>query len=142
MVLFTFTLILALLSVIAPSSVDALWPAPKSLSTGSSALRLSSGFNIQLNIKNAPSDLKDAVKRSSQLLKNDKLEMLAVGRGSKNAAAVKSAKQLKTLTLLLNGNAQAKSISDEAVADLTTRKEAYALKVPADGSGATLTADS
>lgn len=134
--LFAFT------ALIAPASVAGLWPVPRSLSTGSTPLRLSQGFNIQLDINNAPSDLKDAVSRSKTLLTNDKLEMLVVGRGANNTAAVKSAKQLNTLTLSLEGKGPVNSISEEAVLDVTQRSEEYQLVVPADGSSAKLTANS
>jgi hexosaminidase len=134
--------LLALTAFIAPANVAALWPVPRTLETGSSALRLSSGFSIKINVKGAPSDLTDAVTRSKQLLANDKLEMLVVGRGANNSATVNSAKQLKTLTLSLVGNAKAKSIAEEAVVDITQRSEGYTLQVPADGSDAKLTANS
>ncbi|KIJ54523.1 glycoside hydrolase family 20 protein [Sphaerobolus stellatus SS14] len=137
-----FASLLAIVALVVPNSVNALWPAPKSLSTGSTALRLAGGFNIKLNIANAPSDLNDAVQRTKQLLQNDKLQMLTVGRGANNTAAVKSSKQLNSLTLSLNKNAKVQSISTEAVADLTQRKEEYSLHIPSDGSAATLTADS
>lgn len=135
-------LLFASIAFIAPSNVAALWPVPRSLSTGSTPLRLSNGFKIQLNIKNPPSDLEDAVTRSKTLLANDKLEMLVVGRGASSMDAVKSAKQLQTLTLSLEKNAKVNSISEEAVVDITQRSEGYALMVPADGSDATLTANS
>lgn len=130
------------IAFIAPSNVASLWPAPRLLSTGPSALRLSSGFNIKLNIDNAPKDLQDAVTRSKNFLANDKLQSLVVDRGASNAAAVKTAKQLQTLTLSLEKNAKVNSISTEAVADINQRSEEYILNVPADGSDATLTANS
>lgn len=134
--LFAFT------AFIAPASVAALWPVPRSLSTGSTPLRLASGFKIALDIKNPPSDLNDAVTRSKKLLASDKLEMLVVGRGANNTAAVKGAKQLGTLTLSLEGNAKVNSISEEAIVDITQRSEGYTLNIPADGSEAKLTANS
>lgn len=122
--------------------VNALWPAPRTLSTGSTALRLSDGFNINVNVNGAPSDLTDAVLRSKQMLSNDKLQMLVVGRGANNSASVQAAMQLKTLKVSLVGNTKVKSIAEEAIADITQRSEGYSLEVPADGSDAKLTANS
>ncbi|KAF8574222.1 glycoside hydrolase family 20 protein [Ramaria rubella] len=130
----------ALAAFVGPAA--ALWPVPRSLSTGSTPLRLSNGFNIKLNIKNPSGDLVDAVSRGMKLLVNDRLQILVVDRGASNSAAVKAAKQLRTLTLSLEGNAPVRSISEEAVLDITQRSEEYILVVPADGSDAKLTANS
>ncbi|KAH8085997.1 N-acetylhexosaminidase [Cristinia sonorae] len=136
-----FLLLSALLSVLAP--VDALWPQPRSITTGSSALRLSGGFDIVIgSVRNPPSDLHQAVDRTSGFLKNDKLERLVVGRGDVDRAAVAKAKTLSRLTLSLGKGATARSIAAEAQKAVEERDEGYVLDVPADGSGATLTANS
>ena len=137
-------LVLILTTLAAVSSpVVALWPLPKSITTGSTAVRLSPYFNIQVNVNGAPSDLHDAVSRTLGYLQTDKLERLVVGRGSGDSQAIQGAKQISTLTLTLTStNVTARSISDEAQDALESRDEAYSLSVPADGSAATLQANS
>lgn len=138
----TFLLLSALVSVLAP--VDALWPQPRSITTGSSALRLSGGFDITIagSVHNAPLDLHQAVERANAQLKTDKLERLVVGRGDADKGALGKAKTLSKLTLSLAKGATAHTITSEAQKPIEERDEAYVLDVPADGSGATLTANS
>jgi len=130
------------LSVAQPAS--ALWPLPRQITTGNTALKLSSGFDIKLSgIKNAPKDLTDAVSRTSTYLRNDKLEALVVDRGASSSKVVEAAKSLKTLRISLTGDSKSvKSISEEATAPLESRSEGYTLTIPADGSDATLQANS
>ncbi|KAA1473838.1 hypothetical protein DENSPDRAFT_882330 [Dentipellis sp. KUC8613] len=136
------------LAIIAPA--NALWPQPRSLQTGTTALRLAPGFDIKLSIQHgsAPADLHDAVSRVKQQLSGDKLERLVVGRGAVDAAAVGKAKHVSSLTLELSAaksagvGTQVKSIAQEAIVPLEDRDEAYTLHVPADGSGAVITANS
>jgi len=90
----------------------------------------------------APSDLHDAVSRTIQHLKDDKLERLVVGRGAVDVPAVSMAKELTSLTLELTNGSQVRSISTEATAAIGTRDESYTLTVPSDGSGAVMTANS
>lgn len=123
-------------------NVAALWPRPSTISTGSTRLRLSPQFSIDIAIKNAPKDLQDAVTRTKDFISNDKLQLLVPDRGASLASSLKTAKQLTTLTVSLTGNRPVKSISDEAVADLTERDESYTLHVPNDGSNAQLSANS
>lgn len=121
----------------------ALWPLPRQISTGTTALKLAPGFNINLSgIKQAPKDLSDAVERTESFLRNDKLQALVVDRGASSAGAVRVAKSLKSLTVSLVSSSPVKSISEEAVAPLESRIEAYTLTVPADGSDAVLQANS
>ena len=137
-----FLLLSALLSVLAP--VDALWPQPKSITTGSSALKLSGGFDITISgtVHNAPQDLHQAVERANSYLRTDKLERLVVGRGDVDKPALGKAKTLTRLTLSLSPGAKVNTITAEAQKPIESRDEAYVLNVPADGSGATLTANS
>lgn len=134
--------VLALFLSLSPAF--ALWPLPRQISKGTSALKLSPSFNIKISgIKNAPKDLSDAVARSSNYLRNDKLQALVVDRGASSAQRVASAKALKTLTLSLTSSAKTvKSIAEEAIVPLDSRVEGYTLIIPADGSDATLTANS
>lgn len=136
-----WALILALVAV--PSPVFALWPLPKSIQTGTTAVRLAPDFNIQVSVQNAPNDLTDAVSRTKGYLVNDKLERLVVGRGSSDSSAIAGAKTLPSLVLsLTSGSVNVRSISDEAKDELESRDEAYMLSVPADGSAAILEANS
>ncbi|KAF8993489.1 beta-hexosaminidase [Cyathus striatus] len=132
------------LSVLAGASPTfALWPIPQQITTGTTPLRLSSGFSIKLSgIKNAPTDLNDAVSRTKGFLQNDKLQALVPDRGASSAGAVKGAKTIKSLTLSLTSGEATKSIAEEAVAEIGTRSEGYTLTIPADGSDATLQANS
>jgi hexosaminidase len=135
---------LALLSLLAANPAQAIWPRPTTLNVGSTAVRLSPSFSINLP-DGAPSDLKAAVDRAVAQLKGDQLERLVVGRGSADASRIQSARELKKIELkYAGGNSTAKrgSLQDEATAALGTRNEAYALTVPADGSTATISASS
>lgn len=138
----TLIALTTLLAVLAP--VDALWPQPRSLQTGSTALRLSGGFDITIasSVHNAPSDLHAAVESTLNFVKTDKLGRLVVGRGSVDAAVVSKAKTLSKLTLSLSKGATAHSVTSEAQKAPEERDEAYTLTVPSDGSSATLTANS
>lgn len=120
----------------------ALWPRPQSLSTGSTALRLSPSFSIKLDINHPPQDLQQAVSRIHGFITSDNLEILTPDRGASQLSAIKKAKQLQSLTLSLTGKGPAQSISKEAVVDLSDRQESYSLQVPANGQGATLSANS
>ncbi|KZT28738.1 glycoside hydrolase family 20 protein [Neolentinus lepideus HHB14362 ss-1] len=124
------------------SSVDALWPLPTSLSTGSTALRLTPQFDIQVDVKGAPSDLYEAVARTKTYLWTDKLERLVVGRGSEDATAISNAKYLSSLTISLADSAEVRSISEEAVDELESRDDSYTLSIPETGSDAVLKANS
>ncbi|KAG1867157.1 glycoside hydrolase family 20 protein [Suillus subalutaceus] len=126
-----------------PSGVQALWPIPTTLETGVTALKISpSEFFFDVQIEGAPSDLLDAVAQSQYYLENDKLGRLVVGRGANDTTALASAMTISNLTLSLTSGATVESISSEAVKPLGTRSEEYALTIPADGSAATLTANS
>ena len=141
---FTSTMrFLSLLLALAPAGgVFGLWPQPRSLETGSTALKLASNFDIHVDIQHAPSDLSAAIARTQSFLRNDKLGRLVVGRGSSDSDALKQAKALKTLQLSLSEGATVRSITEEARQAIGTRSEEYVLSIPADGSGATLTANS
>ncbi|PPQ84283.1 hypothetical protein CVT25_013221 [Psilocybe cyanescens] len=134
--------VLALFLTLSPAS--ALWPLPRQISKGSTALKLSPSFNIKLSdIKNAPKDLSDAAARTSNYLRNDKLQALVVDRGASSAERVAAAKSLKTLSVsLVSSSKTVRSISEEAIAPLESRVEGYTLIIPADGSDATLRANS
>ncbi|KAF8479979.1 N-acetylhexosaminidase [Gautieria morchelliformis] len=115
--------------------VVGLWPIPTNLNAGTTALRLSPSFSIDVKIPNAPADLSDAVTRTNTLLRQDKLQRLVVGRGVNDTQRIQAAKMLTTMSISI-------SISSEAILDLTERSEGYTLTVPSDGSTAELTAES
>ncbi|KAG1888014.1 glycoside hydrolase family 20 protein [Suillus fuscotomentosus] len=138
-----YLIILALVTgCILPSGVQALWPIPTTLETGMTTLKISPTFYFDVQIEGPPSDLRDAVAQSQHYLENDKLGRLVVGRGSNDTSALATARTLSKLTLSLASGVAAEPISSEAVKPLGTRSEEYALIIPADGSAATLTANS
>ncbi|KAF9046243.1 beta-hexosaminidase [Panaeolus papilionaceus] len=137
--LVTISLLLCSLST---DSVLALWPQPRQITTGATALRLANNFDIKFSGKGQPKDLADAVKRTKQYLDSDKLQALVPDRGASSASAVRSAKTLRGLTLSLTSSGTPKSISEESIAPLEARVEAYTLTIPADGSDAVLKANS
>ncbi|KAI5118087.1 hypothetical protein M0805_007737 [Coniferiporia weirii] len=124
-------------------SAHALWPQPRSLKTGSSAIRLSPDFSITTAFS-SPQDLESAISRTYSFLRNDKLGRLVVGRGASDTPAVRSAPELKSLTLSLlsdGSGATPESIAKEAQKALPGRDEGYLLTVPAHGTQATLSAN-
>ncbi|KAH8085996.1 N-acetylhexosaminidase [Cristinia sonorae] len=132
-----------------PTTVLALWPIPKTLQTGSTPLKLSSNFKININIPHAPSDLHAAVQRTITHLKTDNLQRLVKDRGAADLKAIHqhTTHTLSSLTLSLSGShtsaaAAVTSIAEEAVKPIGTRSEGYTVHVPADGSPATITANS
>lgn len=137
-----------ILSLISPSL--ALWPQPTSIQTGSSALILSPNFTFTLDSSlsaSAPSDLTDALSRTSTHLYTDKLERLVVGRGSADFNITSTAPTLSSLTLSLtptnndDTNGTILSIAQEAQKKLGDRDEGYSLSIPADGTNAVLSAN-
>lgn len=135
--------LLTLSLLLAATPALAVWPIPRQYSTGSTPLRLSPSFSIKFSgVSRPPSDLQDAISRTTAYLHKDKLQALVPDRGASSAQVVQSAKTLDRLTLSLSTHVPVKSISEEAVADLESRVEGYALTIPADGSGASLTANS
>ncbi|TFK39092.1 N-acetylhexosaminidase [Crucibulum laeve] len=130
----------AFLLCFAPLCVQALWPIPKSLQTGSGLLKLSSTFDINILVTNPPQDLLDAVTRTKGFLKTDKLQRLVVGRGANDSAALAQAPSLSRLTLSLAPGSTVRPIATEAAEDVALRNEVYSLSVPSNGSDATIVA--
>jgi hexosaminidase len=137
-----FFLLVVGTAVVAPGNVQALWPIPKSLETGTTFLTLAHSFDIKLTVNHPPKDLLDAISRTKSYIRNDKLQRLAVGRGANDSAAVSHARSLPVLSVALSKGSAALSIAAEAVKPLAERSEGYSLTVPSDGSPATLTANS
>ena len=130
--------LLVLAALLAGNAVNALWPLPQSITTGSTGLVLSPAFKIEVDGP-YPSDLQSAVARTLSYIHNDKHERLVVGGGSIDADAIKSA---ETLSSLVVSSKDSKTIAAETRAPLGTRDEAYILNIPSDGSPATLSANS
>lgn len=120
----------------------AIWPAPRSITTGQQTLLLSSQFSIVSALKNTPDDLSQAISRTHSRLLSDNLGRLVVGRGSSDSPSLQSAHALSTLRLSLTSGASVRSISDESIMSLGERSEGYTLLVPASGAEAVITADS
>ncbi|KAH8108516.1 N-acetylhexosaminidase [Phellopilus nigrolimitatus] len=134
--------VLLALAVALPNHVRALWPIPRQLSTGTTALRLANSFSINASFASPPGDLEDAISRTVGFLKTDQLAPLTPDRGVAVASGVGGAPELGALVLSLSGGAQANAIAEEAMKAVGTRDESYVLNVPADGSQATLEANS
>ncbi|KZT12170.1 glycoside hydrolase family 20 protein [Laetiporus sulphureus 93-53] len=130
----------SLLAVSAP--VRALWPLPRNLDEGTTALRLSHGFHITTDVENAPQDLYEAVARTQTYLFKDNLGRLVVGRGAGDVSAFETAAYLSELKLSLKSGSTVLSITEEAQKPIEDRDEAYSLAVPSNGSVATITATS
>jgi len=60
--------------LIAPG-VQSLWPIPRFIQTGNTALKLSEDFHITLNVQTPPQDLLEAVSRTEFYLIHDKLQV-------------------------------------------------------------------
>jgi hexosaminidase len=129
---------LSLLSLLVPTL--ALWPAPRSLSSGNSTLRLSNSFAISAGF-HAPPDLQNAISRTTNFLRKDALAPLVTDRGASLVSGARRARQIGSLRLSLSRGAKANSISTEAIKAIEERDESYALNVPGDGSAATLVAN-
>ena len=139
--MFKILLLVVGTAVVAPrNGVQALWPIPKSLETGTTFLTLAHSFDIKHTISHPPKDLLDAISRTKSYIHNDKLQRLVVGRGANDSAAVSHAKSLPVLSVSLANGSAALPIAAEAIKPLAERSEGYSLTVPSDGSPATLTA--
>ncbi|KZT28733.1 glycoside hydrolase family 20 protein [Neolentinus lepideus HHB14362 ss-1] len=138
----SFTSLLVLVVAVFPVRVQCLWPQPTSITSGTTALNLSPRFYIQPDVYPPPADLLAAITQTELYLRTDSMQRLVLGRGAYDMSAVQSAKTLSSLVLSLEPGATVESISTEAVKALGTRSEGYTLTVPADGSTATLKANS
>ena len=130
--------LLVLAALLVGNVVNALWPLPHSITTGSTGLVLSPSFKIDVNGP-YPEDLESAVALTLKYIQNDKHERLVVGRGSVDVATIESAKQLCSLVVT---STDSNTIATEAIAPLGIRDESYTLNIPSDGSPATLSANS
>lgn len=140
------------------SFASALWPIPRNLERGTSFLKLSADFKIQIDLplitSNAPlpQDLLDAVERTKARMRDDQLQRLVPGRGIADRKVLEmdpNTKSLELLTLAINDHhtdieagSLLASIASEVGKDISARSEGYSLVVPADGSPAHIKANS
>ncbi len=143
----TRTYLLFLLPIL--SLVHALWPQPRNLQTGTSALRLAPNttFKISVEVANPPADLLAAVERTHAYLFTDNLARLVPSHGAEDLPALAHAKSLPGLTLRLQAQGEgsdvvSREIAIEARTYISDRQEGYSLNVPADGTEATISAAS
>ncbi|PCH40388.1 glycoside hydrolase family 20 protein [Wolfiporia cocos MD-104 SS10] len=134
----------AIVAFATAARVHALWPLPRSLSEGTTALRLAPAFHITLapSVHGAPADLYEAILRTETQLWTDDLGRLVIGRGAGDVSAFEAAAHLSELTLELDAGSTVLSITEEAQKPIEQRNEAYTLSVPSNGSAATITASS
>ncbi|OCH86979.1 N-acetylhexosaminidase, partial [Obba rivulosa] len=138
--LIPFPLLLGL--VLLSHGARALWPIPRSLTTGSSAVKLSKTFAIHVDIAHPPQDLLDAVARSTSRLQTDKFQRLVLGGVSQDITAVHTAHEIKSLILALTASAPVRNLSEEATMAINSRSESYTLSLPTHQAQAILTANS
>jgi hexosaminidase len=119
--------------------VPTLWPFPSSLDHGSHAIKLADDFQFALDFENPPTDLVAALARTLHHLKNDQLKPLVVGR-TPDAHKLHHASYLPAVVLRIQG--ALRSISEEAVAPLTSRDEAYNMSIPSNGEVGSISAQS
>lgn len=151
------TRLLSLLTLLFLSlqGIHALWPQPRKLQTGTSALRLAlnATFKITVDVANPPADLLAAVQRTRTHLFTDNLARLVPSHGAEDLPALSHAttKALPGLTLRLEAQGDAtgegygvvaREIALEARTYILDRQEGYVLNVPDDGTAAVLSAAS
>ncbi|BGO94733.1 Glucosamine-6-phosphate isomerase (Glucosamine-6-phosphate deaminase) (GNPDA) (GlcN6P deaminase) [Rhodotorula toruloides] len=111
----------------------ALWPRPRSLSTGSSFIRLGDSFEVVAEqgelAKELERRLAKAIARTSRHLQHDRLRRLTPDRGESDRPQVENAPILSRLFLSLNSTVVG-TLEDEVV-NLYTLDESYSLSVPA-----------
>jgi hexosaminidase len=122
----------------------ALWPMPRTLQAGTTLVKLSPAFKIDVGVAKPPQDLLDAVSRTTTRLRTDNLQRLVVGRASADSAALTHAPSITKLTLTLTpaGAGAVKSIMTEATKDIAERSESYSLTLPSNGGAASIVANS
>ncbi|TFK27662.1 beta-hexosaminidase [Coprinopsis marcescibilis] len=124
--------------------VYALWPQPKNLETGDIFIKLSPNFDIKFEsdgIAEAPSDLIGAIGRTKQHLFEDRHRRLNEKRGECDLEVLQDATSISLLKLSVT-KSSIEPIAVEAVKAISTRTEEYSLTLPADGSAATIVAES
>lgn len=139
-----FPALVATTALLIPKAL-ALWPNPASLTAGSQYLKLSNSFSIAYTSGSAPSDLYEAIARTEGQLRDDNMQRLVVGRGAVDAPHLHSAAELTSLKLSLafpeSKGSVPMGIMQNAILPYDERDESYTLKVPANGSPATLVAN-
>ncbi|KAI0349990.1 N-acetylhexosaminidase [Trametes cingulata] len=130
-----------ILCVLLAQYASALWPIPRSLSTGTSPLKLSPRFAVRLEISTPPADLLSAVSRTRARLQSDRFERLVLGRASADAKTVHAAPVLASLTVSLTAGSPIRTVAEETTQDIDARSESYVLIVTDHPPTATLSAN-
>ncbi|KAI0364269.1 N-acetylhexosaminidase [Pilatotrama ljubarskyi] len=131
-----------ILCVFLAKHASAVWPIPRSLSVGTSPLKLSSHFAVRLHIHAPPPDLLSAVSRTRARLHSDRFERLVLGRASADASALEGAPVLSSLTVTLRAGSPIRTIAEEATRSVDAKSESYVLAVTGNPPSATLSANS
>ncbi|KAI0816052.1 N-acetylhexosaminidase [Trametes gibbosa] len=118
-----------------------LWPIPRSLSTGASAVKLSPDFVIRLDVPHPPEDVRAAMSRSQSRLHSDTFQRLALGRSSADTNAVKHAHVLTALSITLHPGSSVRDIAQETTRAIDQKDESYELRIPISQPEATLIAN-
>ncbi|TBU57872.1 N-acetylhexosaminidase [Dichomitus squalens] len=126
----------------APRYTTALWPIPSSLSRGATAVKLSSVFDIHIDISSPPADLVAAVSRTRSRITTDRFQRLVIGRSTTDISSISSARTLTSLSLALHPGSLVRSIADETNQPITSRSEVYSLAITGDRPSAILIANS
>ncbi|GAA6035914.1 hypothetical protein JCM8097_005160 [Rhodosporidiobolus ruineniae] len=137
---------LGLLVLTLTTTAGALWPRPRSYSTGNGTLRLASTFEVAFADSlagAAPLDLKQAVERTASVLISDRFQRLVPDRGEWDRPAVEEADELCVLKLALTSSlVKVLSITDEVRKPFEQRDEAYSLNTGENDGAASLSANS
>ena len=123
-------------------TVTALWPIPRSVSSGTTAIKLSPDFDIHLDILNPPGDLVSAVSRTISSTATNSFQRLVVGRSAADASVVETARTLTLLVLSLQLGSPVRSIVEETNQPVTSKLEGYSLSISHNASSAMLVAQS
>ena len=119
-----------------------LWPMPRGLAVGNTAVHLAGDFSIHLSIPDAPADLLSSVSTVEFQLQHDSFQRLVVGRAAADTAAIAPARKLRILDVSLTSYGIVRPVAEEATMPIGSRSESYNLNIPHDGTSATLVANS
>ncbi|KAI0665445.1 N-acetylhexosaminidase [Trametes maxima] len=121
----------------------ALWPIPRSLVGGTTPVKLSPSFSIDLgDVHDPPADLLAAASRSRSRLDSDRFQRLVLGRGASDTGAIARAHTLHSVSLALCPGSLVRSIADETNKPIDSKSESYELWIPTNDTRAMLTANS
>lgn len=125
-------------AVVAPTA-NALWPHPASVHSGHQSLRVDAARLTVHLPPTAPGDLQNASRRIQSEIHASHMLALVVGRGQQQAAHIHTAPELRDIHVHLPNTSQ--SLLSELTLLPHKYDESYNLTVPADGTPATLAAN-